>query len=190
MKKIAVYCGSCSGFDGAFKEQAIALGKLMAHKQIDLVYGGTDVGLMGAIATSVIDNKGTAIGVIPKFIRDFKLSHANLSELILVETMHERKAKMSELADGFIALPGGFGTFEELFEMLTASQLGLHTKPIALLNTKGFYNDLLNMITMMIDSGFLTQVNLDMIIVEEDISTLIERMENYKAPSVKKWRLN
>jgi hypothetical protein len=189
MNKITVYCGSSSGFDKAFKEQAIALGELLASKNIDLVYGGTDVGLMGGVANATMENGGKAIGVIPKFIRDFKLSHKHLSELIVVDTMHERKARMSELGDGYIALPGGFGTLEELFEMLTAAQLGLHTKPIALLNTNGFYNDLVVMIKSMIKNGFVTQINLDMLIVESDVEVLLDRMLSYVAPDAQKWKI-
>ena len=190
MKRICVFCGSSKGFDSEIPQQARNLGKILVAEGIDLVYGGTDVGLMGEIANVVLEEGGEAIGVIPGFIKEFKLTHTHLTDLIVVKTMHERKAKMSELSDGFIALPGGFGTLEELFEVLTMSQLSLHQKPVALLNINGFYDELLQMMNKMVEKGFLLSVNLDMLIVSENVEELINRMKNYKTPQTNKWKIN
>lgn len=189
MKKIAVFCGSSIGFDKEISEQTKLLAQAFVENKIDLVYGGTNVGLMGILANTVLEGNGKAIGVIPDFIQEFKLSHNNLTELIVVKTMHERKAKMSELADGFIALPGGFGTMEELFEVLTMSQLDLHHKPVALLNINGFYDSLLEMLKKMEKLGFLQQINLDLLIVSDDYEDLLERMQNYKVSKSRKWEI-
>jgi len=190
MKKITVFCGSSTGFDKKILEQVILLGKTFLNNKIDLVYGGTNVGLMGILANTILKGNGKVIGVIPDFIKEFKLSHENLTELIIVKTMHERKAKMSELADGFIALPGGFGTMEELFEVLTMSQLDLHHKPVALFNINGFYNELLAMMKTMVDNGYLQQVNLDLLIVSDNIEDLFEKINNFKVVKSKKWEIN
>ena len=186
-KRLAVFCGSSSGSKSIFLEQAYQLGKTLAGKQIELVYGGANVGLMGAVANGVMENGGVAIGVLPNFLQRVEIAHNELSELILVDSMHERKAKMEELSDGFISLPGGFGTLEEFFEILTWLQLGLHKKPIALLNTDGFYDDLLAMVETMFQNGFLKQENKNLILVSDDIEDLLSQMENYKAPTVGKW---
>ena len=146
MKRIAVYCGSSPGTNVFYKSQALAVGKTLAKNKFGLVYGGAKIGLMGAVADGVLKSGGEVIGVLPIFLQSKEVAHENLTELILVKTMHERKTKMNELCDGVIALPGGFGTLEELFEMLTWSQLGLHKKPIGLLNTKGFYNPLITLL--------------------------------------------
>ena len=187
MKRVTVFCGSSFGTEEIYKSQANLLGKILAEHQIELVYGGANVGLMGAVADGVLDNGGKAIGVLPNFLKSKEIAHDNLTELILVETMHERKTKMNELCDGVIALPGGFGTLEELFEMLTWAQLGLHKKPIAILNTAGFYDSLITFIQNMVDKGFLKEVNRDMVLVSDDIDELIEMMKNYVAPKVAKW---
>lgn len=159
----------------------------MADKQITLVYGGARIGLMGAVADGALSSGGKVYGVIPEFLRSKEIAHEGLTELILVNSMHERKIKMNELSDGVIALPGGFGTMEELFEMLTWAQLGLHKKPIALLNTNGFYNFLLNAIEIMVDEGFLKKTNQQMLLVDDDIDNLLVKMKNYHAPEVPKW---
>lgn len=190
MNRITVFCGSSNGFDDVFAEQAILLGKALAKQNIELVYGGTDVGLMGKVANAVLEEEGKAIGVIPEQIRDFKLAHENLTEMHVTKDMQSRKTLMCELADGFISLPGGFGTLDELFEVLTASQLSLHQKPVALLNVNGFYDDLLVMLKKMEAKGFLQQVNLDMLIVSDNVDDLLEQMHNYKMPETKKWKLN
>lgn len=186
MRHITVFCGSSLGTDAVFAEQAYTLGAALAHKGIGLVYGGGHVGLMGAVANGAVENNGIAIGVIPEFLKAKELAHPHLTELIVVDTMHERKSKMNELSDGVIALPGGYGTMEELFEMLTWAQLDIHQKPIGLLNTNGFYDDLLAMIRTMVEKGFLHQAYLEMIAVDSDIDCLLDAMEDYAAPE-EKW---
>jgi uncharacterized protein (TIGR00730 family) len=190
MKSITVFCGSSLGTDEAFKKEAILLGETLAKQNIGLVYGGAKVGIMGAVADGVLQAGGNVIGVIPQFLRTKEVAHDGLTELIMVKTMHERKTKMYELSNGIIALPGGFGTMEELFEMLTWAQLGLHQKPIGLLNTNSFYNDLIHLIENMVDKGFLKQVNLEMLLVSDNVNDLLIKMNNYKAPTVQKWITN
>lgn len=187
MNRITVFCGSSFGTEKVFEEQAYALGKILAENNIGLVYGGANVGLMGAVADGVIENGGEAIGVLPNFLKGKEIAHKNLTELILVETMHERKTKMSELCDGVITLPGGYGTLEEFFEMLTWAQLGLHKKPIAILNINGFYDELLSLTQVMVNKGFLKETNRQMLLVSDDIVDLLNQMKNYKAPEVGKW---
>ena len=187
MNRITVFCGSSFGTEDLFEKQAYLLGKTFAQKNIGLIYGGANVGLMGAVANGVIENGGEAIGVLPRFLQHKEIAHNGLTELILVETMHERKTKMNDLCDGVIALPGGFGTLEEFFEMLTWAQLGLHKKPIGILNINGFYDSLIGFVRNMVVKGFLKEVNEKMILVSEDIEDLLELMENYEAPTVGKW---
>lgn len=187
MKRITVFCGSSAGTEKIYEEQAYALGKQLAQLNIGLVYGGAKIGLMGAVANGAIENKGKVIGVLPHFLSSKEIAHEQLTELILVDTMHERKTKMHELCDGVITLPGGFGTMEELFEMLTWAQLGLHQKPIGILNVNGFYDDLASLIQNMVDKGFLKPVNQQMLLVDHTIDGLIEKMRSYVAPEVSKW---
>lgn len=187
MKRITVFCGSSIGTDEVFKNEATLLGKTLAKQNIGLVYGGAKVGVMGAVADGVLNAGGKVIGVIPQFLRTKEVAHEDLTELIMVKTMHERKTKMHELCDGVIALPGGFGTMEELFEMLTWAQLGLHQKPIGLLNTNGFYDDLIQLVKNMVDKGFLKQINLEMLIVSDSVDELLNKMSYYEAPNVHKW---
>ncbi|MGD1320049.1 TIGR00730 family Rossman fold protein [Chryseobacterium sp. 2R14A] len=187
MKSITVFCGSSFGTEEIYKEQAYLVGKTFAKENIRLIYGGANVGLMGAVADGVIENEGKAIGVLPHFLQSKEIAHINLTELILVETMHERKTKMNELSDGVIVLPGGYGTLEEFFEMITWAQLGLHKKPIAILNINGFYDDLIKLVQTMVDKGFLKQINQEMLLVSDAIDELLEKMRTYKAPTVGKW---
>lgn len=187
MKRITVFCGSSSGTENEYQSQATLLGQTLAKNNIGVVYGGARIGLMGAVADGALSEGGTAIGVIPEFLQTKEVAHDRLTELIVVESMHERKTTMNELCDGIIALPGGFGTMEELFEILTWAQLGLHQKPIGLLNTRGFYDPLITMIQTMVDNGFLKEINRDMLLVSDDIDVLLTRMRNYKAPVVGKW---
>ena len=187
MKSITVFCGSSFGSDDLYKEQAMLLGKTLAKQKIQLIYGGANVGLMGAVADGVLSEGGKAIGVLPHFLQSKEIAHKDLTELILVETMHERKTKMNDLCDGVIVLPGGYGTLEEFFEMITWAQLGLHKKPISVLNIDRFYDDLIKMIQTMVDKGFLKQINQEMLLVSDTINELLEKMRNYEAPSVGKW---
>lgn len=187
MKSVAVFCGSSSGVSSIFAQQAYALGKALAEEQITLVYGGAKVGLMGAVADGVLENDGKAIGVLPHFLQEKEVGHDNLTELILVDNMHQRKTKMSDLAEGVIMLPGGFGTFEEFFEMLTWAQLGLHRKPIAILNTNGFYDQLLQMMETMVHNGFVKDLHRSMVLHDPNIPTLLQKMKKYVAPETGKW---
>jgi uncharacterized protein (TIGR00730 family) len=187
MKRITVFCGSSFGTDEIYKEQATLLGQALAKQNIELVYGGANVGLMGAVADGILNAGGKAIGVLPIFLRSKEIAHLGLTELILVESMHERKTKMNDLCDGVIALPGGFGTLEELFEMLTWAQLGLHKKPIAILNINGFYDALIELTKVMVEKGLLKDVNQQMLLVSDNIDDLLDQMKNYIPPTVGKW---
>ena len=187
MKSITVFCGSSYDSNPAYRRHAKDLGTYMAQHQISLVYGGAKVGLMGIIADTVLSHNGSVIGVIPHFLQTKEIAHQNLTELIMVDSMHQRKHKMSKLCDGFIAMPGGFGTLEELFEVLTWAQLGLHSKPIGLLNIDGYYEDLTNMIDKMVNQKFLNPLNRDMLIIDDNVEYLITSMMAYKAPDIPKW---
>jgi uncharacterized protein (TIGR00730 family) len=187
MKSIVVFCGASAGTDSVFVSQARALGKTLAERDIDLVYGAARIGIMGAVADAALAAGGRVTGVIPKFLKTKEVAHEGLTSLLIVDTMHERKMKMHELCDGVIALPGGFGTMEELFEVLTWAQLGLHQKPIALLNTVGYYDSLIALVQNMVDRGFLNKTNQQMLLVSEDINDLLEQMNTYIAPDVPKW---
>ncbi|AOW08878.1 LOG family protein [Flavobacterium gilvum] len=187
MKRITVFCGSSSGTEEIYTSQATLLGEILAKRNIELVYGGANVGLMGAVADGVLNHGGKAIGVLPNFLRSKEIAHKQLTELILVDTMHERKTKMNDLCDGVIALPGGFGTMDELFEMLTWAQLGLHKKPIALLNIDGYFDALIVFIQTMVNKGLLKEANQQMLLVSDSIDELLDKMTNYVPPTVGKW---
>ncbi len=187
MKRITVFCGSSDGQNEIYKSSAYSLGKKLALEKIGVVYGGASIGVMGAVANGSMENGGEVIGVIPVFLSTKEIAHASLSQLIEVETMHERKMKMHELADGFIILPGGIGTLEEFFEILTWAQLGLHKKPIAVYNVNHYYNDLIHFIDHMVQSGFLKPVHKKLILVSEDENDLINQMQNYTAPDLGKF---
>lgn len=184
---LSVFCGSSAGNEALFADQAYQLGKSMAQKGIKLVYGGTNVGLMGRVADGILENGGKAIGILPGFLRDREIAHEGLSELILVDTLQQRKAMMNEISDGAIALPGGFGTMEEYFEMLTWGQLHIHTKPVGLLNIMGFYNPLLQLMNTMVACGFLKNVNREMVIEDDDIEELLSKMRGYTHTGECKW---
>ncbi|MTH17628.1 TIGR00730 family Rossman fold protein [Flavobacterium sp. LC2016-01] len=173
-KRIAVFCGSGFGNEFIFKETACSLGKLLSQKDFGLVYGGSSTGLMGAVADGVLENNGEVIGVLPQFLQKKEVAHQNLTELILVDDMHQRKAKMNLLADGFIVLPGGLGTLEELFEMLTWFQLGLHQKKIVLLNIKNFYAPLLIMIENLENFDFLKSKKESMFFVCDSVEACMD----------------
>lgn len=187
MKSIVVFCASSFGNSSEYKDEATHVGQKFAEKGIQLVYGGGKVGLMGAVANGALDAGGEVIGVIPHFLNSKEREHTGVTKLIMVETMHDRKRIMNEYAEGVIALPGGFGTLEELFEMITWGQLGLHRKPVGLLNTKGYYNHLIQFIEHMVAEGLLREENRAMLLVADTIEELLEKMENYDAPLVPKW---
>jgi len=186
MKKISVFCGSSMGNNSEYRDTAYLLGKRMAKKGIELVYGGTKIGLMGAVADGVLYENGKVTGILPDFFKKREIAHPQINQLILVNTMHERKVKMHELSDAVIALPGGFGTMEEFFEMLTWGQLGLHDKPVGLLNIKGFYDKLDKFIENMVNEGFLNKENKKMLIIENSIDNLLDKFETYQHPDVEK----
>jgi len=186
MKNIAVFCGSSLGFNEIYKNDAIKLGVHFAKNKIGLVYGGGKIGMMGAIADAILENNGSVIGVIPALLRKEEVAHANITKMIVTKTMSKRKVKISKRVDGYIALPGGFGTLDEIFEALTLGQLGIEQKPIGLLNTNGFFNHLIKQLDVMVSEGFLKQSNKDMLIVSESVDELISEMLNYKAPIITK----
>lgn len=187
MRSIVVFCGSSEGQDPDIIKDAHRLGKTMANQNIRLVYGAARIGVMGHVAQGALENGGEVIGVIPDFLMLREVYHSGLTELIVTKNMHERKLKMYELSEGIIMLPGGYGTLEEFFEMITWAQLGLHQKPIGILNTNGFYDELLAMLKKMIDQRFLKKANFDMIQVAADIETLLKKMKHYKPIAVPKW---
>lgn len=184
---LAVFCASSDGNDKEIFETAYAVGKKMAEEDIRLVYGGSKLGLMGQVAKGVMEHGGKATGVIPDFLKTKEVVHTALDKLITTQDMHERKLSMNELSDAFISLPGGFGTFEELFEIVTWAQLGLHRKPIGLLNVNGFYDDLINMLNKMTSKGLLKEENLDILLVSDNFDDLLEKMRNFEPKPVPKW---
>jgi uncharacterized protein (TIGR00730 family) len=187
MRSIVVFCGSSEGNDPKILQKASVLGSTLANKGIMLIYGAAKIGVMGKIAEASLGNGGQVIGVIPDFLKAKEVVHPGLSELIITKNMHERKLKMHELSEGVIVLPGGYGTLEEFFEMITWAQLGLHQKPIGILNVGGFYDPLLSMLKKMVDKGFLKQENLDMLLIDRTVEGLLFQMEQYRPPKVPKW---
>ena len=184
---MAVFCGSSEGTDNTIIEQAFALGETLAKQDITLVYGAAKIGLMGQVAKGVLEHKGKAIGVIPSFLKTKEIVNENLNELIVTENMHDRKIIMYERSDGFMVIPGGFGTMDEFFEITTWGQLGLHTKPIGILNSNGFYDHLLLQAEVMVKKGFLKPVNFDAVVVDSSIDGLLDKMNNYQPVQTPKW---
>lgn len=187
MKRIVVFCGAGDGYNEVYREVAYEVGGLLASQGIHIVYGGGKVGIMGAVADGALQSGGKVTGIIPSFLKTKEVAHTGVTEMITVETMHERKLRMNELSDAILTLPGGWGTMEELFEMLTWSQLGLHSKPIGLLNVNGYYDPLKALCSTMVQEGFLDErVNASMI-VSRSIDELLVRMNDYTPPPVSKW---
>ncbi|EIM00440.1 MULTISPECIES: TIGR00730 family Rossman fold protein [Rhodanobacter] len=184
---ICVYCGSSSGRRPEYAGQARAFGAEMARRGIALVYGGGKVGLMGVVADAVLAGGGKVIGVIPRQLVELEVAHPGLSELVVVETMHQRKTRMYELSDAFVALPGGFGTMDEMFEMLTWAQLGLHRYPCAFLDVRGYYRDLRTMMEHMVDEHFVRPEQRDSIWFGDDASVLFDWMQSYQGSYIPKW---
>lgn len=187
MKRICVYCGSSPGRNPAYLHAAAELGRRLAARRIGLIYGGAGVGMMGAIADAVLDAGGEAIGIIPEALAVKEVAHAGLTEQHVVHSMHERKALMAHMSDGFIAMPGGWGTFEEIFEALTWAQLGFHEKPCGLLNVQGYFDHLFTFLEHAIEEQFVKPVYREMLILEEHADALLRRFDDYRAPKVKKW---
>ena len=187
LERICVFCGSSSGAREIYREAAISLGRTLAQRGIGLVYGGSHLGLMGTLADTVMAARGAVTGVMPRLLVDKEAAHTGLPDLRIVGSMHERKALMADLACGFIALPGGFGTLEEFCEVLTWAQLGVHAKPCGLLNVAGFYDPLLALLDHAVAERFLKPQNRDLVIADDDVARLLDRMACFHAPQVSKW---
>jgi len=187
MKRICVFCGANTGKRDQYSTAAKDLAEELVSREIEIVYGGGRIGLMGVLAERAIELGGRVIGVIPESLAIKEVAHDSISELIVVGSMHQRKAKMAELSDGFISLPGGIGTIEETFEMLTWSQLGFHNKPCGIINVLGFYDKLIEFLNHTSEEKFFMDIYRRMLIVETDPSALLERFEQYKPPQVKHW---
>ena len=187
MERVLVFCGSSTGRRPEYAETALRLGRLLAQRELGLVYGGASIGLMGAIADAVLEAGGEVTGVITQRLVDAEIPHDGLTEKRVVETMHERKAIMAERSDAIIAMPGGIGTLDELFEIFTWSQLGLHHKPIGLLDVAGFWQPMLAMLRAMVEEGFLRAEHLATLIVDADPERLLDRLGAYEYRSLDKW---
>ena len=187
MQSVCVFCGSSRGIDPAYAEAARSLGRTLAEANVRLVFGGGHVGLMGVVSNAVLEAGGEAIGVIPHFLVERELAHATLSDLRIVDTMHERKAMMAYLSEAFIALPGGTGTLEEFLVVVTWAQLGEHRKPCGLLNVAGYYDTLVTVFDHMVRKGFLSASDRSLLLVETEPTTLIGRFEEYEPPAKTRW---
>jgi uncharacterized protein (TIGR00730 family) len=187
MKRICVYCGSSPGKQPRYRQAADNLAAELVNRQIGLVYGGASVGVMGRLADAVLAAGGEVTGVIPQMLVDKEVAHNGLSELKIVSSMHDRKATMAELSDGFIALPGGLGTLEELFEILTWSQLGMHRKPCALLNVAGYYDHLAAFINHAVTEQFIKPAHRELLIIGDQADLLLQRMALFRSPPAEKW---
>ena len=187
MRRLCVFLGSNTGRRPQYEQAAVALGTILAQQGIALVYGGASVGLMGALADAALKAGGEVIGVIPQRLVDKEIAHTGLSDLRIVGSMHERKALMAELSDGFIALPGGAGTLEELFEVWTWAQLGSHAKPCAMLNVEGYFDRLLGFLDHSVEESFMRREHRDMLLSAQDSAELLDKLRSYRAPTVTKW---
>lgn len=187
MKRVCVFAGSSAGGDAAYRAAASALGTALATRGVGVVYGGAKVGLMGELADAALAAGGHVTGVIPAALVTKEIAHQGLSDLRIVSSMHERKATMAELSDGFVALPGGLGTLEELFEVLTWAQLGLHRKPAGLLNVRGYYDGLMTFLDHAVTERFLRAQQRAMVVVATDVDDLLKQMEAYQPIHVEKW---
>lgn len=187
MKRVCVFCGSSPGRDAIFLDAADRLGRTLARRGLELVYGGAHVGLMGRVADAALAEGGHVIGVIPRSLVEREIAHTGLSELRIVSSMHERKALMEQLSDAFVALPGGVGTFEEMCEIFTWGQLGLHAKPCALMNVRGYYGPFLQLLDNAVDMGFLRPEHRAMVLVEEEPDALLTRFASYEPAGLVKW---
>ena len=186
-ERICVFCGSNSGTGPVYGNAAVVLGELLAARGIELVYGGGNIGLMGVLADAVLESDGRVIGVIRESLMAREVGHVGLTELRVVKSMHERKALMADLSDGFIAMPGGFGTLEEFCEIVTWSQLGIHAKPCGLLNVEGYYDPLLELFDQAVREGFLRKENRQLVLEENDPLRLLEKMAQFRIPAIGKW---
>jgi uncharacterized protein (TIGR00730 family) len=186
--KICVFCGSSDSVDNAYLDAAWALGEAVAERGLDLIFGGGGTGLMGSLADAALAGGGQVIGILPRIFDTPALAHPNLSELRIVDDMHNRKAMMMEAADAFLALPGGFGTFEELFEVLTWAQIGIHRKPVGVLNVNGYFDPLIDLIEHSRDEGFILEEHPDLLIIDDDVDRLLSRLTQYQPPEgLERW---
>lgn len=184
MNRIVVFCGSSLGFNPIYKEAAIELGNYFVKNNIGLVYGGGKIGMMGVLADTILAQNGEVIGVIPKLLEKEEVIHADVEEMIVCKNMSERKVIMSKLVDGYLTLPGGFGTLDELFEALTLGQLHIEQKPVGLLNINGFFDAILVQLDKMVAEGYLKKTNRNMLLVGTSVNEIMQKMNNYKAPKI------
>ncbi len=190
MRQVCVFCGSSKGINPIYSEASKELGVAIARRGIGLVYGGGHVGLMGIVADAVLKSGGSVIGVIPQALDDLEVAHRGLTELYIVDTMHTRKAMMADRADGFIAMPGGFGTLDEFCEIITWAQLGQHSKPCAILNINGYFDLLIQMFDHCVDEGFVKSIHRELVIVDDNVESLLDKMESWRTPpdaEIAKW---
>ena len=187
LSAVCVFCGSSPGADAAYADAARDLGRRLARRGLTLVYGGARVGVMGALADAALDDGGRVVGVMPRALMAREVGHTGLSELLVVDTMHERKALLGERADAFLMLPGGAGTLEELFEVWTWAMLGIHAKPVALLDVAGFYAPLRAMVDHLTAEGFVRAAHRDALLADDDAERLLARLESYASPPVARW---
>ncbi|MDP2089052.1 MAG: TIGR00730 family Rossman fold protein [Flavobacteriaceae bacterium] len=186
MKKIAVFCGSSLGFNEIYQKDAQLLGEYFCKHSISMVYGGGKIGMMGAIANAMLKDNGEVIGVIPQFLRHEEVEHTDISQMHITRKMSKRKVKISKMVDGYIALAGGFGTLDEIFEALTLGQLGIESKPVGILNTNGFFDHLIQQLEVMVTEGYLKKENKDLLIISNSVEDLMSKMSNYQAPAQSK----
>ncbi|MEM1134934.1 MAG: TIGR00730 family Rossman fold protein [Bacteroidota bacterium] len=187
MKKICVFCGASPGSETIYKETAECFGNFLANEKYELIYGGGSTGMMGFIADACLSKGGKVIGLIPRFLTAKEIDHKGLTQLLQVDSMHERKQKMADIADAFIALPGGMGTMDELCEIVTWSQLGLHQKPIGILNIKGYFDSFIKFMDHMVTQRFLSEDNRKIVVTDNDPKKLLEKMKRYKPQKTEKW---
>jgi len=187
MRSICVFCGSSMGFNDMYKKQTHLFGQLLSKEKLTLVYGGGKVGLMGILADSVIETGGNTIGIIPQSIVDLEIAHDNLTELFIVDSMSERKEKMAELSDAFVTLPGGFGTLDELAEVLTYNQLRIIDKPVGILNMNGYFDPLIKFLDHSVNAGFVRKEHRNNIFISDDSVELLEMLKNYQPVTIEKW---
>jgi hypothetical protein len=187
IRRLCVFCGSNSGKDPVYAKAAVALGKTLVRRELELVYGGGSIGLMGILADTVLEAGGRVVGIIPRALARREVAHTGLSEIHLVDDMHTRKARMEELADAFVALPGGYGTLEELFEVVTWAQLGLHRKPVGLLNPAGYFDGLLGCIDSAVAEGFIKPEHRRLLVAGAEPDALLDALARHQPPEVEKW---
>lgn len=187
LNRICVFTGSSMGAHPSYAEAAAALGKVFVKESIELVYGGASVGLMGVLADEILVHSGKVHGIIPHGLASKEVMHASLTKITVCESMHERKQAMSDQADAFIAMPGGFGTFDELFEILTWAQLGIHAKPVGILNVAGYFDALLRMVEVAVTQGFVSETHRKLFVVETDPKALVEALRTHQMPPVRRW---